>query len=209
MLKEKFLGRNPSHFQINSIVKTFILSEAFLWSAWNFLIPLFAIFVIKDIPGGTIQDAATGYSIYLVSRVIFELISGKILVKSNDKGKIFMAIFGIFCLSIGYAGFIFSDNVFRMFLFYTILGIGLGVASPAKNSLFSIHLDKNKEATEWSLSDAVTFICMAMATVVGGAVITQYGFKTLFVLSALINLLSIIPYLLLINSKIIPTESVS
>lgn len=200
MLKEKFLGRNPSHFHINAIIKAFIISEAFLWSAWNFVTPLFAIFVIQDIAKGTIEVAATSYSLYLVIRVIFELISGKILTKSNDRGKISMAIFGILCLSLAYVGFAFSASTFHIFLFYSVLGIGLGVASPAKNSLFSIHLDKNKETTEWSLADGVTFICMAMATAIGGFVATQYGFKILFILAGSINFLSIVPYLLQINS---------
>ncbi len=201
MLREKFLGRNPSHFKINPIIKAFILSEAFLWSAWNFTTPLFAIFVINDIEGGTIQAAATGYSLYLVTRVIFELISGRLLAKSGDKRKFFLAIFGIFCLSIAYIGFSFSTTILQMFLFYFVVGIGLGTASPAKNSLFSIHLDKNKEATEWSLADAVTFICMALAAALGGFIATQYGFKSLFILASVINFLSIIPYVLQINIR--------
>jgi|SRR3989344_4631682 len=201
MIKEAFLGRRPSHFHINPLVKAFILSEAFLWSAWNFITPLFAVFIVNDIEGGTIQAAATGFSIYLVSRVIFELISGRILAKSDDKGKILMAIFGILCLSFAYAGFAFSESITSIFLFYFIVGVGLGTASPAKNSMFAIHLDKNKETTEWSLADAVSFICMAMATVIGGFVATQYGFKVLFILASVINLISTVPYLLQLSIK--------
>ena len=44
MLKEQFIGRNPSHFQVNPVVKAFIVSESFLWSAYNFIVPIFAIF---------------------------------------------------------------------------------------------------------------------------------------------------------------------
>ena len=201
MISEHFLGRKPSHFHMNSVIKAFIISEAFLWSSWNFVTPLFAIFVIKDITKGTIEVAATSFSAYLVVRVVFELISGKMLSKSNDRGKITMSIFGILCLSVAYVGFAFSSTVFHIFLFYAVLGVGLGIASPAKNSLFSIHLDKNKETTEWSLADAVTFICMAMATAIGGFVASQYGFRTLFILASVINLLAIIPYLLQANTR--------
>lgn len=201
MLREKFLGRNPSHFHLNPIVKAYIISESLLWSAWDFITPIFAIFVLKDIGGGTIQVAAAGYSTYLVTRVIFELISGRILMKSDDKGKIFMTIFGITCLSIAYLGFAASSTIFHIFFFYFILGIGLGTAAPAKNSLFAIHLDKNKEATEWSLADAVAFICMAMATALGGFIAASYGFKFLFILAAVVNSISVLPYILLVNTK--------
>lgn len=195
MLKEKFLGRNPSHFSINPIVKIYITSEAFLWSAWDFVMPIFGIFIVTNIPGATIQSAATGYSIYLINRVISEIISGRLLRGSNDRKKFLMTIFGMICLSIAYIGFAFSKNIIAVFSFYALLGVGLGVASPAKNSLFSIHLDKNKEATEWSLADAVSFICMALATSLGGFVATQYGFPILFLLASIINAIGMIPYL--------------
>lgn len=200
MLKEKFLGRNPSHFTINPVVKTYIVSEAFLWSAWDFVMPIFGIFIVTNISGATIQSAATGYSIYLINRVIFEIISGRILRGSSDRKKFIITIFGMACLTIAYVGFAFSQNIIAIFCFYSLLGFGLGVASPAKNSLFSIHLDKNKETTEWSLADAVSFICMALATSLGGFVATQYGFSTLFLLASIINLLGMIPYILYLFS---------
>lgn len=200
MLKEKFLGRNPSHFTINPIVKTFIVSEAFLWSAWDFVMPIFGIFIVTNIAGANIQSAATGYSIYLINRVIFEIISGRILRGSSDRKKFIITIFGMACLSIAYVGFSFSQNLLAVFSFYGLLGFGLGVASPAKNSLFAIHLDKNKETTEWSLADAVSFICMALATALGGFIATQYGFSVLFLLASIINLLGMIPYILYLFS---------
>ncbi len=194
MFIERFLGRKPSHFDINPVVKAYIISEAFLWSAWDFVIPIFSIFVVKNIPGGDIQTAALGYSVYLITRVVFEIISGRLLQKGGDRKKFIMTMVGMVCLSLGYFGFAISKNILQVFTFYAVLGIGLGIASPAKNSLFSIHLDKNKEATEWSLTDAVSFICMALATALGGFIAASYGFPALFILAAVVNILGLIPY---------------
>lgn len=196
MLKEQFLGRNPTHFQVNPIVKAFIISEIFLWSAWHFIIPIFAIFVVNNIAGGSIQTAASAFSIYLIVRVVFELISGKYLLKTQDQKKFSVTILGMILLSIAYFGFAVSASLFSLFFFYALAGVGLGVASPAKNSLFSMHLDKDKEPTEWSLYDAVTFLGMALATALGGFIAGQYGFTLLFFLAGITNLLGIIPYLL-------------
>lgn len=198
MFIDRFLGRRPSHFELNPIVKAYIISESFLWSAWDFVLPIIAIFIAANIPGGNIQTAATGYSIYLISRVIFELISGKVLQRTNDKKKILIAIFGILCLSVAYFSFAFTNSLLLVFLSYSILGAGFGIASPAKNSLFAIHLDKNKESSEWSLNDAVCAIAMALATALGGFIAAEYGFQILFLLAGIVNILSIIPYLLYI-----------
>lgn len=196
MLSDVFLGKRPSHFQINPFVKAYIISELFLWSAWEFVMPIFALFVVSDIAQGNVQTAAFGYSIYLITRVLFELISGRYLYKTGDRKKLLIAIGGIFCLSIAYIGFSFSTSIIMLFSFYFVLGMGLGIASPAKNAIFSIHLDKNKESTEWGITDATSFTCMALATAFGGFFVHQFGFRPLFLLAAIINLLSIIPYAL-------------
>jgi len=188
------MGHNPSQFHVNSIVKAYIISESFLWSAWNFITPIFAVFVVNDIAGGSIEVAASGYSVYLVARVIFELLAGRYLMRTDDGKKLLVAIIGIICMSAGYLGFAISATVPMLFLSYSIIGIGLGIASPAKNSLFSLHLDKNKEATEWGIADAVSFICTAIAAVLGGFIATKYGFDTLFIIACIVNFISILPY---------------
>ena len=199
MLKEVFLGRNPSHFQVNSVVKSFIASEAFIWSAWNLVTPIYAIFAANNIAGGNIEVAASTYSVYLVVRVIFELISGRFLTKTNESNKYVMAILGIIFISLSYLGFATTTTIMPLYFFYAITGIGMGIATPAKNSLFSTHLDKNKEPAEWGMYDPTVFIGMALAATLGGFIAHQYGFKPLFILTAIINILGIIPYLLYIR----------
>src|SRR3972149_9391932 len=196
MIKEIFIGRRPSHFHMNAVFKAFIISEMFLWSSWNAIIPIFAIFAATKIPGGNTEIAASSFSTYLIVRVIFELISGRYLSKSNDMQKFIMSIFGIILMSVGYLGFALTKNVSSLFLFYGVIGMGLGIASPAKNSLFSSHLDKDKEVTEWSVYDGFVFMGMAMSATIGGFVANRYGFTFLFYLVAITNLLSIIPYIL-------------
>lgn len=200
MLREQFIGRNPSHFHINPIVKAFIISETFIWSSWNFFIPIFAIFVVRNISGGNLEIAASVYSAHLIARVIFELISAKLLSK-DEKQKITISIVGLSFLSLSYVGLALSNSIFQLFVFYIIAGFGFGIASPAKNSLFSSHLDKNRESTEWSFYDAITFIAIALATAFGGFIATGYGFKFLFFLSAIVNILGIIPYLLYLRKS--------
>ena len=195
MLKEQFIGRNPSHFRVNSIVEAFIVSETFIWSAWNFVTPIFAIFVISSIKGGNIQIAASAYSVHLIARVIFEIISGKHLGNKSDSHKLSLAILGIILMSIAYVGFAFSHSVFLLFAFYILVGIGMGVASPAKYSLFTEHIDKNKATMEWSLYDTAILIGIASATALGGFIASLYGFTFLFILASVINLLGTIPYL--------------
>ncbi len=199
MLKEAFLGRVPSHFHINPYVKGYIISELFLWSAWNFITPIFAIFVITDIHSGNVETAAGSYSVYLISRVIMELLVGRFLTRKTNRQKLLIAIAGILLISFSYIGFSFSEDITSLFIFYGLTGIGIGIASPAKNALFSIHLDKNKESSEWSIADATTFICVALATAFGGFFVHEFGFRPLFLIAAVVNIIGTIPYFALIR----------
>jgi hypothetical protein len=196
MIKEVFIGKRPSDFHMNPVVKAFIISEIFLWSSWNAIIPIFAIFAATKIPGGNTEVAASSFSTYLIVRVIFELISGRYLSKSSEMQKFVVSILGIILMSAGYVGFAMTRNVSSIFLFYGVIGMGLGIASPAKNCLFSSHLDKDREITEWSMYDGFVFMGMAMAATIGGFVANRYGFAFLFYLVAVTNLLSILPYIL-------------
>ena len=196
MIREQFIGRNPSHFQVNPLVKSFIISEAFIWSALNFFVPIFAVFVTTKIAGGNIQLAASAYSVHLISRVVMELIICKKLTKTRDIDKLKITIAGLFLLSLSYIGFALTRTIIPLFAFYSLTGIGLGIASPAKNSLFSTHLDKNKEPTEWGIYDAVVFFGMALATALGGFIASAYGFELLFILASVLNLIGILPYVL-------------
>jgi hypothetical protein len=201
MIKEIFLGKKPSDFHMNAVVKAFILSEIFLWSSWNAIIPIFAIFAATKIPGGNTEVAAASFSTYLIVRVIFELITGRYLSNSTDTQKFAISILGIVLISLGYVGFAMTKNVSSLFIFYGVIGMGLGIASPAKNCLFSSHLDKDKEITEWSIYDGFVFMGMAMAATIGGFVANRYGFTFLFYLVSVTNLLSIIPYVLYAEKK--------
>lgn len=203
MLKEVFLGRCPSHFKVNPLVKAYIASESLMWSAWNFIIPIFAVFIVQNVEGGNIEMAAIGYSTYLMSRVLFELISGKYLIGTDDRRKVMVIILGMICLSLAYLGFAVVRDIYFLLFYYFVAGMGLGICMPAKNSLFSIHLDRDKEASEWSLADAFTFSAMAIATTVGGFVAFRFGFQPLFMLAFFINCLAIFPFLFLLQRKVL------
>lgn len=196
MLREVFIGKRPSHFSMNPLIKAFIISECFLWSGWNFIAPIFAIFVINNIQGGKIELAAAGYSIHLVFRVIFELILGKYLSQAKESKMLKMTILGILTMAAAYIGFIFTNTISAFFLFYAIAGIGIGIASPAKGALFASHLDKDKESIEWGITDASAFLSIALASALGGFIAGEYGFRVLFVISAILSTISVIPYML-------------
>lgn len=198
MFRKLFLG-GYSRFTINYFIKLYIVSESFLWSGWSFASALFSIFIVQNIQGGSIQIAAFAQVIYLISRVVVGLCSGRLLMRSNDMRKLHFTLLGMLAVAIAFAGFGITKDIPTLYLFNVLAGIGMGFSTPAKNAIFSMHLDHNKESTEWSLSDGMTFVCMALSTALGGFIATEYGFVILFYIASATILLAMIPYLLYIH----------
>ncbi|MBI4130223.1 MFS transporter [Candidatus Roizmanbacteria bacterium] len=199
MLRELFIGKAPSHFRMDEGVKALIISDTFLWSAWHFVTHIFAIFAVNEISGGSVGIAASAYSVHLIARVFSELASGRYLsgvTRQRRLKEFVIVVAGLLLLSVAYIGFATAQTVVVLFAGYIASGIGFGISAPARQTFFSLHLDKNKEEAEWGLRDAAVFGGMALSAALGGFVAQQYGFRVLFILSAIINFLSLIPYFL-------------
>lgn len=190
----------PTHLPPPSspMIRAYITAETLIWSAWNFIAPIFAIFV-TEIEDGTVDGAALAFSIYLIVRVIFELFSGKYLARKSIAYKFLLTVFGVSIITVAYVGLAFSQLMIQIHVFYALIGMGIGLATPAKNSLFSSHLDHKKESLEWGILDASVFLSMAVASFLGGLIARLYGFETLFFVAAAINTLGLAPYLLYIK----------
>lgn len=179
---------------VNKLVGTFIVSETLLWSGWNFIYPIIALYIVGSVQDATVETVATAFSVYLITRVVAELISGRYVSNAPLKVKVWMVIGGQIVLSFAYLGFIVASSVLQLFMVYMVIGIGLGASVPAKLGIFSTHLDKNKESKEWSYYNATSLLGMAISGIIAGIIAQDFGFDVVFVLASLINLLGVIPY---------------
>ena len=102
----------------------------------------------------------------------------------------------MFTLSCCYLLVAAFPTLITIYIFFIIAGISFGISSPAKFSLFSINLDKNKEVPTWGAYHMVTLTGMGVATSIGGFVANEFGFRVLFALASAVNFLGILPYVL-------------
>lgn len=192
------MKKNVEKLKINSVVKAVILAEMLLWSGWNFIMPIFSIYITK-LPGGSVEKAATSFSVYLLSRVVFGLLSGQYLNKRRTRHKFILMMLGMGILSLSYIGLAYSQSIAMVYFYYGVIGLALGMAQPAKNALFSTNVKKEKSTIVWSVLDAGVFLSMAGAAIIGGIIAERFGFQILFFLASLINFVAIVPYLLYIR----------
>lgn len=180
--------------KLNPIVIAFIFSEAFFWSAWYLITPIIAVYVVATIPGGNVSNAAFGYTLYLFVRVIMGLLVSNYMKFPSDKKRMYTDTAGMALLSFCYLLIAFVPSLLTFYIFFIVAGISFGISSPAKYSMFALNLSKGLASKTWGTYDAITLSGMGVATALGGTIANLWGFKLLFIISSVTNLLAIIPY---------------
>ena len=112
------------------------------------------------------------------------------------KEKEYLLLAGFLARAIVWFSFPFVTTVFLLVLFQILLGIGEALGSPAFDALFAEHLDDGhhiREYTDWKL---IANIASAVAVILGGVIINDFGFSALFFIMGSLALISFFGILL-------------
>ncbi len=171
----------------NNSLKVLFISNGIFVFANHLLGPLYAIFVEKfDV---NVVSISSSWAIYMLSATVFTLLIRKIGDKVIEHE--YMLIAGYVIRIICWIGYIFVGS-FQLFLvIQVLLGISEAVASPAFDTIFAKHLDKDKEVSEYATWKLYENGALALSTFVGGIIVQYSNFETLFVLMSLLALFPI------------------
>jgi MFS family permease len=189
-------------FKFNKIVKYLVLSDLVFYTGWGLVTPIFAIFIINNIQGGTILIAGIASSIYWVLRSVLRVPIGIFLDKhKGEKDDYFFLVFGLLIAALVPFGYIFSKLPWHIYALQAIYAIGMAMSVSGWAAIFTRHIDKGKESTEWGLDSASYGIGMGVAALAGGLAVTTFGFNPVFIAVGIMGLLGVV-LLLGIRNKI-------
>jgi MFS family permease len=182
--------RAVKNYQVNFIIKILILSDFLIWSSYQFVTAFFAIFITDKIQGGSIEVVGLAVAIYLFTKSIFEVPMSMYIDRTkSEKDDLISAIFGTILTAVVYFGYTAIDTVLELYILQALQGIAAAIAFPGWYAIFTRHIDKGKEAFEWSLYDVFLGLGMAAAAALGGFIAESFGFNTLFILVGILTLL--------------------
>jgi hypothetical protein len=76
-----------------------------------------------------------------------------------------------------------------------LVGTSEALGNPSFNALFSENLDHKKHIREWGAWELMKNPIIACASIMGGFLVSQFGFSALFLTMSLLAFLSLIVYL--------------
>lgn len=178
---------------INSIIKYLTISDFAILSGMSFIAPIFPIFIIGNIKGGSLEVVGFATGIHVFVRAILSLPVARYLDKKRgDFDEYYALVLGSILLAISPLFYLVISTPGELYLIQVIYGIGYALAYPSWMSLFTRHAEREHEGSQWAVYSFITSIGMAGASALSGLVAERSGFHAMFWLVFLITILGLV-----------------
>ena len=161
-----------------------LLFSSYLWELGEGMLgPLFAVFTSRV--GGDILDITHAWAAYLIATGIFIVIIGRL---SDRVGKEKFLVAGYALNAVFTFCYLLVETPFQLLLVQAGLGLATAMATPTWDALYERYEDKKHPAFAWSLDTGVGNVVVGIAIILGGMVLVNYSFTTLFVMMGCIQI---------------------
>jgi len=154
----------------------------------NMFPPIFALFV-EELKGGAFA-AGTIWATFAIFTGILILIISRF--GDRIKEKEYLVATGYFFRLAAWLGYFFANSLWHLYFLQLFLALGEATGTPAFNAIYSEHLDRGKYVRQWGVGTSTGAIIMGIAAFLGGAIVSQVGFRPLFLLMASLAAISFI-----------------
>lgn len=174
---------------INKVIKILIASDFLLQSGWGLIGPIFAIFLTKQIQGGSLAMVGFIAATYWITKSIIQPFIARFFdLKKGEKDDFYFLIGGLYLANLIPLGYLFSTHIEQIFILEFIRGIAMAFVVPTWSAIFTRHIDKGWEAFSWSLESTAIGFAFGFAAAFGGVLASILGFKAVFILVSIAGL---------------------
>lgn len=178
--------------KINNIIKYLVLSDLLFFAGWGLITPIFAIFIVDTIQGGTIFVVGIASAIYWILKSILRVPFGIFLdAHKGEKDDYFFLVAGLFIASLVPFGYIFSKLPWHIYVLQAIYGVGMAMSLSGWCGIFTRHIDNGEEATEWGLDATSVGVGTGISAAIGGWAVSQLGFNPVFTIVGILGLIGV------------------
>lgn len=192
---------NKEMKSINKVIKILILSDTALITGLGFVAPIFAIFLTEKIQGSNLEMIGYAAAIYWIIKSLVVIPFGKYLDKNHgEKDDLWFIVIGNILAALAVFGYIFSYLPWHIYILQVFYAIGMGMNVPGYTAIFTRHINKGKEAFNWSVRSAMIGIGAGIAGALGGIIANRFGFNALFIgIGVFILLSAFLPFIIMKN----------
>lgn len=182
---------------INRVIRLLILSDFTLFFAFGLLAPIFAIFIIENIGGGTLRVVGLAASSYWIARVLTTVPLSRFMDRTDgEKDEYWFMLAGSYVMAFIPLFYLISKEPWHIYLLGFINGLANSLAVPGWRIIFTNHIDRGHTGYEWSMEDVGVGISIAASSYLGAVLADIFGFQLLFILITIIAVIGISAFLI-------------
>jgi MFS family permease len=194
---------------INPVIRYLIISDIMMVGAAAMFSPIFALFIEDKIQGGNAATAGVAVAIYLLTKSIFQIPAAAFIDKiRGEKDDYNLMVFFSFCMSLVLLLYLVVTKSWHLYAVQFLLGLFTAMTFPSYMAIFTRHIDKNKEGTEWGIYFTLTDLSSSALAAIGGYIAYSLGYEILIITIAYVSLIGafilipIKPYIKHVKQKI-------
>jgi MFS family permease len=177
--------------KVGRLVKFFVLSDFFLLAGWGFIDPVFSVFIIQRIAGGTLITVGIAAAIYWILKSIIQIPTSNYLDRTpGEKDDLTALVGGLLLAGVSAAAFAWVTTAWQLYLVEAIHAIAFAFYAASWPPIFSRHLDKDRIAFDWSLDSVAVGISSGITGLLGGIIAEVWGYEAVFFAGSILSFIA-------------------
>jgi DHA1 family quinolone resistance protein-like MFS transporter len=170
------------NIKVGRLVKYFVISDFFLLAGWGLIDPVFSVFIIQRVVGGTLLTVGIAAAIYWITRSVLQIPIAKYLDSTPGEHADFVALVGgLLLVGISAIAMCWVTQVWELYAIHAVHAIAFALYYASWPTIYSRHLDKDAISLDWSLDSSVAGIGAGVAGFLGGVIAGTLGYNVVFV----------------------------
>lgn len=173
---------------INRVIKSLVISDFVIQFAFGLLSPIFAVFILNNVPGSTLKVIGLSATCYWIARVLSTVPLSKLMDRTDgERDEFYFVVVGSFIMSSVPLLYLLVKEPAHLYIIQFVYGIAGSMAVPAWRILFVDHIDRGKTGYEWSLEDIAIGTAVASSAYIGSILADKFGFQVVLILLAMLS----------------------
>lgn len=182
--------------KVNPKIKLLTLADVFSLYGINLLSPIFSVFVVEKVKGGSLTGVGIAMGINLFMTEILALLMALYFDKTKgNRDEYNFLLLGYFGLAVLPLFYIWVSKMWQVYLLQFLSGSFAALGYSAWRGLYARSVDRGRESFEWTFNAAANGLVAASAAFVSGFLADKFGYNYVFLVSPFIGLFGIISIL--------------
>jgi len=179
--------------KMHPVVRTLMITNILTLTGWAFISPIFAIYVVNKIKGGSVQVVGICFFIYWVVKALLQIFISDYLDKlEGEADDYFTLLLGQFLNMVIPLAFLFSKTSGELYFIFFVYGIADALYVPPWNAIFTRYINPKRVSFEWALNSTGFNLGSALAILIGSSLTLIFGFPLIFFFVALCQAISLV-----------------